>query len=299
MADVNFFDNFETQWAQNGGIETIDENQYRQGWAFIGSTPPSVEQFNRVQQLNDQKAAWLFAQIRNLAGTENLALASDTTDGLTSGIASMIQSAAPVAASDSGTANAYVVDYSPAVALLKDGMVLWFKARTGNTGVSTLNVNGLGPKPLVGPHAALQGGEIVAGGRCQAVWRADQEAWVLTVSTGGAAQVPPATRTHQAVSLGQFDAVLGNNGYQKLPGGWIVQWGSITTSAVADVSFTFPVRFPNAMRNAVATYHNFNGSNAAIASLGAFGPSAIGVAAYAPGNGARIAAQINVWALGH
>lgn len=96
MADVNFFDNFETQWAQNGGIETIDENQYRQGWAFIGATPPSAEQFNRVQQLSDQKAAWLFAQMKELAERSGFELAPLTVDALTRGIDDSINAKSPM-----------------------------------------------------------------------------------------------------------------------------------------------------------------------------------------------------------
>lgn len=204
MADVNFFDNFETQWAQNGGIETIDENQYRQGWAFIGSTPPSVEQFNRVQQLNDQKAAWLFAQVKALADAGGYDLSADGRDSLVNGIADVIQSASPVVAPDTGTANAYVVDYSPAVTELKDGMVLWFKARNANTGASTLNVNGTGPMPVQGMgHGSLQGGELTASGKAMVVWKEDSGHWILVGCSGGAAQVPLATRSMHAMQLGQ------------------------------------------------------------------------------------------------
>ncbi|WP_456281586.1 hypothetical protein M1D55_19280 [Cupriavidus sp. JZ107] len=86
MAAVNFFDNFETLWAQAGALEVIDENQYKAGWAYIGATPPSVEQFNKVQQLNDQKAAWLFAQMKELAERAGFDLTAATTDALTRGV---------------------------------------------------------------------------------------------------------------------------------------------------------------------------------------------------------------------
>lgn len=82
MADVNFFDNFETQWAQNGSTEAISEDQYKLGWAFIGSTPPSVEQFNEVQQLTDQKAAWLFSQLKAVADEQGVQLTQADRKGL-------------------------------------------------------------------------------------------------------------------------------------------------------------------------------------------------------------------------
>lgn len=89
MADVNFFDDFERVWGTNGQVEPIDQNQYEQGWAFIGATPPSVEQFNKVQQVSDQKAAWLFAQVKELADKGGFSLAAGITDALVRGIAAI------------------------------------------------------------------------------------------------------------------------------------------------------------------------------------------------------------------
>ena len=122
-----------------------------------------------------------------------------------------IQQNALTTAVDAGSANAYAVSYSPPITALTDGMVLWFKAKTANNGASTLNVNGLGAQPLVGgAHAALQGGEIVANGKCQAVWRADISSFVLLECTGGALQVAPGTASGHAANLGQLPPLLRN-----------------------------------------------------------------------------------------
>lgn len=96
MADVNFFDDFERVWGTNGDVEAIDQNQYDQGWAFIGATPPSVEQFNKVQQVSDQKAAWLFAQIKELAERTGVDLAPSTVDALTRGVDDSINAKSPM-----------------------------------------------------------------------------------------------------------------------------------------------------------------------------------------------------------
>ncbi|CAG2136123.1 hypothetical protein [Cupriavidus numazuensis] len=118
-----------------------------------------------------------------------------------------IQGNALITANDTGSANTYAVSYSPAITALTDGMVLWFKAKTANTGASTLNVNGLGAIPLIGgAHSALQGGEIVANGKCQVVYRADINSAVLIECTGGALQVAAATQGNQVMQLGQFPA---------------------------------------------------------------------------------------------
>jgi hypothetical protein len=115
-----------------------------------------------------------------------------------------IQASSLITAADTGSANTYVVSFSPAITALTDGMVVWFKAKTANTGASTLNVNGIGASPMVGgAHSALQGGEIVANGKACAVWRADISSWVLIDCTGGALQVSPATQSNHAIQLGQ------------------------------------------------------------------------------------------------
>lgn len=256
MADVNFFDHFEMPWAQNGEVEAIQDNQYKQGWAYIGAVPPSVEQFNKVQQLSDEKTAWLFAQVKKLAEQGGYALTATMVDALTTGIAASMQAGVGVIGTDTGAANAYVVNFAPAITQLKDGMALWFKVKTANTGASTLNVNGLGARAIVGPaHTALQGGELVANGKALVVWRADANSWALAVSTGEAQQVPVATKSGHAIQLGQFTGAnqsIGTTGFQKLPGGMILQYGSVTSGGATSGTITFPVAFPTACRIVVA-----------------------------------------------
>jgi hypothetical protein len=105
---------------------------------------------------------------------------------------------------DSGAANACVLTYAPVVATLVDGMVLWFKAAATNTGATTLNVNGLGVKAVVGgANTALQGGEIVANGKCMVVWNATLNSFVLIECTGAALQVGTGTKSQHAATVGQ------------------------------------------------------------------------------------------------
>ena len=44
------------------------------------------------------------------------------------------------------------------------------------------------------------------------------------------------------------------NGYQKLPGGLIIQWGSATSSVSGQATLTLPIVFPNAILSASASY---------------------------------------------
>ncbi|PUA19570.1 phage tail protein [Glaciimonas sp. PCH181] len=111
-------------------------------------------------------------------------------------------------AADTGTANTYVISYSPAVASLKDGMVLWFNAKIANTGASTVAVNGIAAVPLLGAaHSALQGGEIIANGRCMVVYNSTISSFVLIECTGAAVQVASATQPNHAVNQSQVIGV--------------------------------------------------------------------------------------------
>lgn len=64
-------------------------------------------------------------------------------------------------------------------------------------------------------------------------------------------------------SLGEVDfpqmiRSFGANGYQKLPGGLIIQWGSSTSGATGTV--TFPLAFPNSCASVTGTCVNTVGS---------------------------------------
>ncbi len=137
----------------------------------------------------------------------------------------------PVAyAADTGSANAYAINPSPALTQYITGMPFTFSAANANTGASTLNINGLGTKAIVLPNgAALAGGEIVAG----------QMVTVIYDGTSLRMMSEPA-------NLAAFPASLAANGYVKLPGGLIIQWGTATTASTGAATVTFPLAFSTA-----------------------------------------------------
>lgn len=55
------------------------------------------------------------------------------------------------------------------------------------------------------------------------------------------------------------------NGYQKLPSGLIIQWGSINAGGNLDPTVTFPVAFPNAVLVVTATALGYGGTGAGYA----------------------------------
>lgn len=140
---------------------------------------------------------------------------------------------------DTGGANTYVVAYAPAITALTDGLRLSFRAKSANSGASTLAPNGLAAKPLVGLNkTALQGGEITANGNCVVVWSAAGDHWILVSSTGGALQVAAPSQTNHAVPFSWLPKrSFAANDYIRIPdvpGGLIIQWGSANFAAASD-----------------------------------------------------------------
>jgi hypothetical protein len=65
---------------------------------------------------------------------------------------------------DTGTLNNYIVNPRPAITSYTDGLRISFKAASSNTGVCSINVNGLGPKLIKkNVNIDLSSGDILAG----------------------------------------------------------------------------------------------------------------------------------------
>ncbi|EOV7571158.1 hypothetical protein ACORCF_004272 [Escherichia coli] len=72
-------------------------------------------------------------------------------------------------------------------------------------------------------------------------------AGILTyLGLGEAAKRNVGTGANQIPDMGSFTLSVSGTGYQKLPSGFILQWGSIVTPGIAqDVVTHFPIAFPN------------------------------------------------------
>lgn len=64
---ISTLNSFDMAWGENGGRFDWQPAQYRQGWATIGDVPPSVEQFNALHYLQDEKANFLYRQLAAVA----------------------------------------------------------------------------------------------------------------------------------------------------------------------------------------------------------------------------------------
>lgn len=85
------------------------------------------------------------------------------------------------------------------------------------------------------------------------------------------------------------------NGYQKLPGGMILQWGTVTSSAVANTTVTYPLQFPNAARAIIGTV----GSGTVFESFNTNGTTTTSFQFNANSAGGRNAIQCDWFAIGN
>lgn len=65
---------------------------------------------------------------------------------------------------DTGTANAYVLNFTANFTALTNGIVIYFVAANNNNGNSTVNVNGLGVVPILNPNGAVLTPNMIVGG---------------------------------------------------------------------------------------------------------------------------------------
>lgn len=81
---------------------------------------------------------------------------------------------------------------------------------------------------------------------------------------GEAAKRSVGTSANQIPDMNSFTSQQSSNGWQKLPGGLILQWGLTTTfGSEQNTLVTFPVAFPHSMLMGYTTYANTTGDPAA------------------------------------
>ena len=108
---------------------------------------------------------------------------------------------------DTGTANTYKPVISPAPTIVSGSEIMW-SAGNANTGASTIQINGTGTVyNLFGMGGiALQGGEIIATGKCKAIY--DGTRFVLEYCTNGSLQIANAVQSQQAITLNQANSIV-------------------------------------------------------------------------------------------
>lgn len=178
-----------------------------------------------------------------------------------------LQTGSAITATASGTSDAITASFTPAITALANGMTLFVRAAAANTTATpTFAPDGLPAKTIVkGNNLALVAGDIAGAGHwLEMNYDATLDKWVLQnpadVATTAQAQ-DLSDNWNKITPLGLKEAFQGanqslsTNGYQKLPGGLIIQWGTsaaFTNNTTEDsVSVTLPIAFPTAALNAV------------------------------------------------
>ena len=182
------------------------------------------------------------------------------------------QAATAITAAAAGTADAITAAFTPTIATLVNGMLLIVRAASTNaTATPTFKADGTAIKTIVkGNNLALVAGDIAGAGHwIELQYDLTLDKWVLqNPATGVASGTSFASNaeaqafavTTKAISPSTLAAAfqsanqsLAASGYQKLPGGLIVQWG-ITGSLTSGTSntITLPITFPT--KNACVVY---------------------------------------------
>ncbi|HWK70049.1 MAG TPA: hypothetical protein VNS29_04325 [Burkholderiaceae bacterium] len=262
MANVDFFSAFGYAWGENGAIDQWVDTQYKLGWASIGSVPPSVEQFNRVHQIADQKANWLYGQLKAAATANGVTLAAGDLSALVQILAATAPDASSTkkglieiaTATEAKALTSTLLAITPATlaAVLAD-------FRSGIPGATFAEVDALTEDQ--GPIIVTDHGGAVyvwGGTKYDPLIASETYAGSLKIATAALAQA----LTDDAVALTPkklADAFKGGNqllaaaGFQKIPGGLILQFGQADGGASSSGTITFPTAFPNECLICLAT----------------------------------------------
>lgn len=156
---------------------------------------------------------------------------------------------------DTGSANAYVVNFTASFTSLSDGVMVIFIASNANTGASTLNVNGLGVVNLVNQDgSALVAGEITANRVVQVMYKGGN--WLLLAGSiaSGVLAVPG---TAAAASMG-FIGDLGTGFYHPGSSQIGITLGGFATGIIATGTVSGSLSGVSGTVNVTASYSILN-----------------------------------------
>lgn len=111
---------------------------------------------------------------------------------------------------------------------------------------------------LVGQFIANSGVDALDNADVNGLVTKFTNALTTNLGLGTAATKNVGTGVNQIPDMNSFNNSLGSSGYQKFPGGLVIQWGTANVSGssgtVQNVDITFPLAFANAFKTAAAVY---------------------------------------------
>lgn len=112
---------------------------------------------------------------------------------------------------------------------------------------------------------------------------------------GTAATKNVGTGSNQLPDMSSFAASLSLSGWQKLPGGLIIQWGQVLSNSGGFAPWTYPIAFPNACFHVYATpFVGASANNFTLTEIGNPGLTAVTTACYVNGVQSSTAGQVGV-----
>ena len=189
-------------FATGGGANVLSQSAYAALSAVSTGYQSGVAnsaQMNKTWRQSSIMAAVIAMLINNNAGQ------AAVDDGTTATLLANLTTAISVIArqnpvlTDTGTANTYVVANAAAFTAYptSSGLTIDVSIANTNTGASTLNVDGLGAKPILGLGLqALQGGELPQKGVACLMYvvasnvNSGNGAWIVMECAGGGQQIP-------------------------------------------------------------------------------------------------------------
>ncbi|WFX57885.1 phage tail protein [Enterobacter roggenkampii] len=112
---------------------------------------------------------------------------------------------------------------------------------------------------------------------------------------GEAAKRSVGTGNNQLPDMSSFAASLSGSGWQKLPGGLIIQWGQVLSNSGGFAPWTYPIAFPSACFHVYATpFVGASANNFTLTTIGNPGLTAVTTACYVNGVQSSTVGQVGV-----
>lgn len=109
---------------------------------------------------------------------------------------------------------------------------------------------------LVGQFIANSGADALDNADINGLVTKFTNALTTNLGLGSASKKDVGIGTNQIPDMTSFAKLFANNGYQKLPGGLIIQWGAVSVASTGGVSantnVSFPIAFPSAPKSVTA-----------------------------------------------
>lgn len=242
------FDRFGKRWASSGPVTPASDQQAALGWDYIGSDPPTVQQFNAVQQQLDEKDNWLFGQLAAIILASGMTPAETPNSQVLDALRLLFPSADLAYLYDSIHQVVAATGLTPdnVTPRLWEGINSYFASkaemaqRVMRSG-DTMPWLELYADPANGNRAARRSWvEAVISGKVNRT--GDTMPWLAITD-------PPADWA-RATNKAYVDGsnAFGVNGSRVSPGGFMVQWGRIAP-AERSVSVSLPIVFPTGFPN--------------------------------------------------